>query len=122
MNSQVQNPSPVENDLLVSMSHNSIMSENGSRSHVSSSTNDSHHSLATLPGTLPMLPVYHEAQLEVILPISSTPLSSQSHDSHTINFIHPMVTRLKGGAITQKSYKGYIASLPELQSLQSTEE
>lgn len=33
-----------------------------------------------------------------------------------------MLTRLKSGVLIQKRYKGYLATLPELQSLQLTED
>lgn len=59
---------------------------------------------------------------EEVLSATLKPLSSQSHDSSIINYVHPMVTRLKSGIITQTRYKGYIATLLALQSLQISEE
>lgn len=65
-----------------------------------------------------MLPVHHDIQLEVILPIS-TSTSSDIDVSKTAS-VHPMITRSKSGVLPQMSYKGYLAALPELQYLQLT--
>ncbi|KAM1541869.1 hypothetical protein ACFX15_011235 [Malus domestica] len=67
-----------------------------------------------------MLPVHNDTQLEVILPFSS-PISSNLGESNNAS-VHPMVTRLKSGTIPQRSYKGYLATFPELQSLQLAED
>lgn len=46
----------------------------------------------------------------------------QSTDINTSESVHQMVTRLKNGVIQRQDYSAFIASFPELQSLQLTEE
>ncbi|KAM2392834.1 hypothetical protein ACFX1X_036261 [Malus domestica] len=66
------------------------------------------------PQTASVLPVLHLAQLEVILPFDPSTFGNISHcDTHP----HRMQTRLQTGAISQKDYSSYIASLPELSTL-----
>lgn len=65
-----------------------------------------------------MLPVHAASQLEVILPISSHSSSSLTHQEAG----HPMVTRLKSGAISKRLYTSLTASCPELQILQFGDE
>ncbi|KAM2961779.1 hypothetical protein FF1_031321 [Malus domestica] len=91
-----------------------------SSSPVSQDLNAPTHSSPTLststPGTISLLPVHSPSQLEVILPISSPVVESSAESSHN------MVTRLKSGAISRRSYTGYIGSFPELQTLQMDNE
>lgn len=72
-----------------------------------------HHSC-----TNQMLPVHSRSQLEVILPIHSKPKSNIC----TNNSSQSVITRLKSGAIERKNNAAMIASFPELQSLQLTED
>lgn len=65
-----------------------------------------------------MLPVHEASQLEVVIPISSHSSSSAIHEEAD----HPMVTRLKSGAIPKRTYIGFIASFPELQTLRLDDE
>ena len=55
------------------------------------------------PSTISLLPVHSHSQLEVILPISSTLVETNEESAHN------MVTRLKSGAISRRSYTGYIS-------------
>ena len=61
-----------------------------------------------------MLPVLDPAQLEVHLPFD-THLSS---DLSTDNTVHKLSTRLQTGTIQRKDYSSYIATLPQLTTLQ----
>lgn len=96
-------------------SPNSISSSNslsqGGLSHL-----DHYHITLTPTSMSPILLVHHETQLEVLFPISS-PISSNIDES-SIASIHQMVTRSKNGVLPQRSYKGYLAALPDLQTLQ----
>lgn len=67
-----------------------------------------------------ILHIHHETQLEVLLPISSPILSN--YDESSVASIHPVITRLKSYVFSQKSYKGYLAALLELQNLQLTKD
>lgn len=92
-------------------SPNSISSSNslsqGGLSHL-----DHYHITPTPTSMSPILLVHHETQLEVLFPISS------NIDESSIASIHQMVTRSKNGVLPQRSYKGYLAALPDLQTLQ----
>ncbi|KAM2160100.1 hypothetical protein ACFX1Q_043252 [Malus domestica] len=66
--------------------------------------------------TMSLLPVHSPSQLEVLLPISY-PLVDSTEQS-----VHSMVTRLKSGTIPRRSYIGFIASSPELQTLKIDDE
>ncbi|KAM1980114.1 hypothetical protein ACFX15_036761 [Malus domestica] len=68
----------------------------------------------SLPITASMLPVLDPAQLEVHIPFD-TPLSSELPTDHSV---HRMRTRLQIGTIQRKDYSSYIASLPQLTTLQ----
>ncbi|KAM1493067.1 hypothetical protein PS1_025262 [Malus domestica] len=92
------------------------ISESTSLSQGISSAPDSYPITHGSIGVPQMLPVHNDTQLEVILPFSSH-ISSNLGESSNAS-VHPMVTRLKSGTIPQRSYKGYLATLPELQSLQ----
>ncbi|KAM1191970.1 hypothetical protein PS1_012541 [Malus domestica] len=74
----------------------------------------------------PLFPVHQSSQLEVILPhISSSShhsLSRNSSDPQTVTSVHPMVTRLRSGAIERRHYVGFLASFPELHTLQLSDE
>lgn len=78
----------------------------------------SHQNHHSSPGTTSMLHVHSTTQLEVILPISSTP---EPHIS-TSNSTHSTTTRLKSGAIDKKNYAAMLVSFPELQSLQVSDQ
>lgn len=65
-----------------------------------------------------MLHVHHDAQLEVLLPISTS--TSSDIDVSKTTSVHQMITRSKSGVLPQMSYKRYLDALPELQSLQLT--
>lgn len=69
-------------------------------------------------GMSQMFPLHHDTQLEVILPISIS--TSSDIDVSKTTSVHLMITRSKSVVLPQKSYKGYLAALPELQSLQLT--
>lgn len=82
-----------------------------------------HHHSTTITDISPLLPVHHDSQLEVLLPISSnsTDVNINSPVSNS-NSQHQMVTRLKSGTIIKKNYAAYLATFLELQSLQTTED
>ena len=85
-----------------------------------------HHSDTKVISQSPLFPVHTSSQLEVILPsISSSSqhsLSGNSSDTHNENSVHPMVTRLRSGAIERKHYDGLLATFPELHTLQLSDE
>lgn len=65
-----------------------------------------------------MLHVHEALQLEVILSISSPSSSSDIHKEAG----YPMVTRIRSGSIPKRSYIGFLASCPKLQTLQLDDE
>ena len=67
--------------------------------------------------TISQLLVHNPSQLEVILPISNSPSTFVSDNTSHEKSSHPMITRLKSGAIDKKSYTEFIASFPELHYL-----
>ena len=106
-------------DISGSLNATSI-SESTSLSQGISSTQGSYPITPNSIGVPQMLHAHNDTQLEVILPFSSPMSSSPGELIHAS--VHPMVTRLKSGTIPQMSYKGYLATLPELQSLQLAED
>ncbi|KAM1712703.1 hypothetical protein ACFX12_023547 [Malus domestica] len=80
-----------------------------------------HHHSGISTSIFPMLPIHHNSQLEVILPIS--PLTSSSSE-YLLDAIPENVvqTRLRTGAIERKNYAALVSFCPQLQSLQVTDE
>lgn len=72
-------------------------------------SHQNHHSSSPF-GTTSMLPIHSTTQLDVILPISTTPEPYISASNST----HSMTTRLKSGAIDKKNYAVMLISFPEL--------
>ncbi|KAM1934685.1 hypothetical protein ACFX15_018842 [Malus domestica] len=127
------NRSEVAHDMSLSVSDNndhsasrldpltsSSISDHSPLSQGTSSTQDPHLITPNSYGVSQMLSAHNDTQLEVILPLSCSISSNLGELSNTS--IHPMITRLKSGTIPHRSYKGYLATLPELQSLQLTED
>ncbi|KAM1060477.1 hypothetical protein ACFX2B_024853 [Malus domestica] len=83
-----------------------------------------HHHSIPISSTSPLLPVHHSSQLEVILPISTHDNTNSKNSTSVLNSIsqHPMVTRLKSGTIPRRNYAAYLATFPELHTLQLTED
>lgn len=67
-----------------------------------------------------LLLIHHDKQLEVLLLISN-PIVSDDDNSKATS-VNPMIARSKSGVLPQRSYKGYLVALPELQSLQLTQD
>lgn len=82
-----------------------------------------HHSIPDSTMS-PLLHVHHNSQSEVIIPLSTHDNNTSAISTSVINLVlnHPMTTRLKSGAIEKKNYAALLATFPELQSLQLSEE
>lgn len=83
-----------------------------------------HHHSVPASSSSSLFPIHHNSQLEVCLPISPHDITTSGISSTGINSIphHPMVTRLKSGTIKKKNYAAYLATFPELQTLQLIED
>ncbi|KAM1859212.1 hypothetical protein ACFX13_011546 [Malus domestica] len=69
--------------------------------------------LSSSPYAGPLLPVLNPAQLQVILSLPPSHTHSQSPSQDNV-----IQTRLKTGAIVRRDYTSFLASLPQLESLQ----
>lgn len=73
------------------------------------------HTLSTTNDTTPLFPVFSPEQLQLILPFSihykNTTISGPAHHNSGIQ------TRLQTGVISRKNYASYLATLPEITSL-----
>ncbi|KAB2608352.1 hypothetical protein D8674_011520 [Pyrus ussuriensis x Pyrus communis] len=87
-----------------------------------STSNGSYSTTSDTPTPPPLLPVLDPTQLQVLLPLSE---HSSSTDSHVLPVHQPPLpriqTRLQTGAISRKNYAAYLATFPELNSLQILE-
>lgn len=99
---------------LVFATNNSMESVHSGTANLSLHQHHHHHFGTKAISQSPLFPVHQSSQLEVIFPSissSSQPsLSRNSSDTQTVTSVHPMVTRLRSGAIETKHYAGFLAT------------